>query len=269
MSMVFASSQTITSYRINLIKVVTLAVCLSLWEILSRSGLFYAGIMPSIVLVVKALGSELTDRSFYHDLGLTMLESSVGFVFGSILAIALGIMLGISRYFRRMAMPYIVSIGATPKIIFLPIIFLIFGIGIESKMAKGAMSAFFPVVLSTTSGFLLIPPVILRVGESFALSRWQMATKIYFPAMAVPLMTGLRLGIAVSTIGVLAAEITYANAGLGYRLINSAEQYKIPQMYATMILIFVVAGTINWVMTRILAATSRHQRSQASLSALG
>lgn len=265
----FASSQNVTTYRINMIKVVTLVLCLSLWEMMSRSGIFYAGIMPSIILIVQAVWSELTDKSFYYDLGLTMLESSVGFVFGSILAIALGITLGISKYFRRMSMPYIVAIGATPKIIFLPIIFLIFGIGIESKMAKGAMSAFFPVVLSTTSGFLLIPPVILRVGESFALTRWQMATKIYFPAMAVPLMTGLRLGIAVSTIGVLAAEITYANAGLGYRLINSAEQYRIPQMYATMILIFVVAGTINWIMTRILAYTSRHEKNRKTLSALG
>src|SRR6185295_12599708 len=182
--------------RVFWIKLLTILVLIGLWEGLSRSGLFYKGVLPSTWVVVQAIAGELADSSFYHDLGITMLASSVGFVASAIIALLFAVVLGTNSYMRKMIEPYIIAIGGTPKIIFLPILFLIFGLGIESKIAKGAMSAFFPVVLSTTSGFLEIPTVLLRVGKGFNLSRWQMASKIYLPAMSSRLLTGLRLGMA-------------------------------------------------------------------------
>jgi ABC-type nitrate/sulfonate/bicarbonate transport system permease component len=218
--------------RVFWIKLLTILVLMGLWEGLSRSGLFYKGVLPSTWMVVQAIAGELADSGFYHDLGITMLETSVGFVAGAIIALLFALALGTNAYIRKMIEPYIIAIGGTPKIIFLPILFLIFGLGIESKMAKAALSAFFPIVLSATSGIAQIPLVLLRVGWGFDLSRWQMLTKIYLPAVTNPLLTGLRLGVAMAIIGVLSAEISYATAGLGYRLIRNADQFKISSVYA-------------------------------------
>ena len=74
---------------------------------------------------------EVADNGFYRDLGITMLETIVGFVCGAIIGVACAIGLGASSYARKMIEPYIIAIGGTPKIIFLPIIFLIFGLGME------------------------------------------------------------------------------------------------------------------------------------------
>jgi ABC-type nitrate/sulfonate/bicarbonate transport system permease component len=191
-----------------------------------------------------------------------MLETSVGFVAGAIIALLFALVLGTNAYIRKMIEPYIIAIGGTPKIIFLPILFLIFGLGIESKMAKAALSAFFPIVLSVTSGIVQIPPVLLRVGRGFDLSRWQMLTKIYLPAVTNSLLTGLQLGIAMAIIGVLSAEISYANAGLGYRLIRDADQFKISSVYAIIILIFTVSATINFAIIRLQQRLNRHERSR-------
>lgn len=245
--------------RIVWIKVLTILVLLCAWEALSRSGLFYKGVLPSTWLVVQAIYFEVSDASFYQDLGVTALETSVGFVVGSLIAILLAVVLGTNSYVRKMVEPYIVAIGGTPKIIFLPILFLIFGLGTESKMAKAALSAFFPVVLAVTSGIVEIPPVLLRVGRSFDVSRWQMVVKIYLPAVTNPLLTGLRLGIAMAIIGVLAAEISYANAGLGFRLIRDADQFKIPSVYAITILIFAASATINFAITKLQERLNRHE----------
>jgi ABC-type nitrate/sulfonate/bicarbonate transport system permease component len=244
------------------IKLLTILVLIGLWEGLSRSGLFYKGVLPSTWMVVQAIAGELADSSFYHDLGVTMLETSVGFVAGAIIALAFALVLGTNPYIRKMIEPYIIAIGGTPKIIFLPILFLVFGLGIESKMAKAALSAFFPIVLSTTNGIVQIPPVLLRVGWGFDLSRWQMLTKIYLPAVTNPLLTGLQLGAAMAIIGVLSAEISYANAGLGYRLIRNADQFKIPSVYALIVLIFAVSAIINFAMTRLQQGLSRRERSR-------
>jgi ABC-type nitrate/sulfonate/bicarbonate transport system permease component len=246
------------------IQLLTILLLIGLWEGLSRSGLFYKGVLPSTWMVVQAIAGELADSSFYRDLGVTLLETSVGFVASAIIALLFALVLGTNPYIRKMIEPYIIAIGGTPKIIFLPILFLIFGLGIESKMAKAALSAFFPIVLSATSGIVQIPPVLLRVGSGFDLSRWQMLTKIYLPAVTNPLLTGLRLGVAMAIIGVLSAEISYANAGLGYRLIRDADQFKIPSVYALIILIFAVSATINSAMTRLQQSLNRHERSRSA-----
>jgi len=248
--------------RVFWIKLLTILAVIGLWEGLSRSGLFYRGVLPSTWIVVQAIAEELADSSFYRDLGITMLETSVGFVAGAIIALLFALLLGTKTYMRKMIEPYIIAIGGTPKIIFLPILFLIFGLGIESKMAKAALSAFFPIVLSVTNGIVQIPPVLLRVGRGFDLSRWQMLTKIYLPAVTNPLLTGLQLGVAMAIIGVLSAEISYANAGLGYRLIRNADQFKIPSVYALIILIFAVSATINFAMARLQQRLNRHERSR-------
>ena len=248
--------------RVFWIKLLTILVLIGLWEGLSRSGLFYKGVLPSTWMVVEAIADELADSSFYRDLGITMLETSVGFVAGAVIALLFALVLGTNAYVRRMIEPYIIAIGGTPKIIFLPILFLIFGLGIESKMAKAALSAFFPIVLSATNGIVQIPPVLLRVGWGFDLSRWQMLTKIYLPAVTNPLLTGLQLGAAMAIIGVLSAEISYANAGLGYRLIRDADQFKIPSVYALIVLIFAVSATINFAMTRLQQGLSQRKRSR-------
>lgn len=248
--------------RVFWIKLLTILVLIGLWEGLSRSGLFYTGVLPSAWMVVQAIADELADSGFYYDLGITMLEASVGFVAGAIIALLFAVVLGTNSYIRKMIEPYIIAIGGTPKIIFLPILFLVFGLGIESKMAKAAVSAFFPIVLSATSGIVQIPPVMLRVGRSFDLSRWQMLTKIYLPAVTNPLLTGLRLGVAMAIIGVLSAEISYANAGLGYRLIRDADQFRISSLYAVIVLIFTVSATINFGIIRLQQQLNRHERSR-------
>ena len=201
----------------NQVRLLTVMVCVALWEALARTGWFYRGVIPSTASV----------------------------------AVALGILFGARRFLWRCAAPYVNAIGSTPKIVFLPILFLLFGVGIESKMAKGALSAFFPVVVSTTAGMLAINPVWLRVGASFRLTRWQTITKIYLPAMVRPVVTGMRLGLGVGIIGVLVAEIKYSNGGLGYLAIQYYTQFDIPRMYAMLVIIFALAVLANWGMTRL------------------
>jgi ABC-type nitrate/sulfonate/bicarbonate transport system permease component len=237
---------------VNTIRISTIIVLIVLWEVLAavgRSGLLYKDVVPSSIHIMLAIVYEIFDPAFYHHLGITLAEHVVGFIVGSSIAISVGIAMGANPFFRKMLEPYLNGIGSTPKIIFLPILFLLFGTGIESKMAKGALSAFFPVVFSTTLGMVLINPVLLRVGQTFSLSRGQMVAKIYMPAMVNPIITGLRLGMAIAVIGILVAEIKFSNGGLGYRIAEYYDQFAIASMYALIIIIFALAAAANVGMT--------------------
>lgn len=238
----------ITVGQVRLLTVIVVWAC---WEALAASGLFYRDVIPSSFKVFPAIWGEISDGEFYHHLGITFAEVVVGFILGAAAGILTGIAMGANPFLRAALSPYLNAIGSTPKIIFLPIIFLMFGVGIESKMVKGALSGFFPTVFSTALGMVLINPVLLRVGRSFNLNTWQTITKIYIPAMVNPVIVGLRLGMGVVIIGILVAEIKFSAGGLGFRLIEYYEQFRIAPMYAMLIIIFVLAAVANYGMTRL------------------
>ena len=244
--------------RIRLLTLVGLVAAWEAFATLGSVGVFYEDVIPHIWTIAVAIVEELVSASFYRDLGITFAEHIVGFVAGSLIAIAIGIWMGSSKMLRGALEPYLNAIGSTPKIVFLPILFLMFGTGIESKMAKGALSAFFPVVFTTTLGMLLINPVLIRVGRSFNLNAWQMIAKIYMPAMLNPIITGLRLGVAITVIGVLVAELKFADGGLGYRLGVYYEQFSIAPMYAIILIIFALAAVANSGMTELQNRVNRH-----------
>ena len=96
-----------------------------------------------------------------------------------------------------------------------------FGVGAGSKIAMGAVSCFFPIALNVAAGMRQIDQVLIRVGKSFRANPWQMATKIYLPAMRHPIINGVRLGLGVAIIGTLLAETKLSNRGVGFLVIQA------------------------------------------------
>jgi ABC-type nitrate/sulfonate/bicarbonate transport system permease component len=126
-----------------------------------------------------------------------------------------------------------------------------FGVGSGSKVAMGAISCFFPIALSTAAGMRQIDKVLIRVGQSFRANSWQMATKIYMPAMRHPIINGVRLGLGVAIIGTLLAETKLSNKGLGFLVIQAYALFDMPRMYAMLMVLFVVAIGANALVGRL------------------
>jgi ABC-type nitrate/sulfonate/bicarbonate transport system permease component len=226
------------------------------WETLAASGLLFRDVVPSGVRVVAALGKLLGSPSFYANLGVTAAEVAAALAIGGTAGMAVGLALGASRFLSRAFEPYLNYLGPTPKIIFFPVMIMWFGVGPPSKVAMGALSCFFPVALSAAAGIREIDKVLLRVGRSFRATPWQMVTKIYLPAIRVPLLNGFRLGFGVAVIGSLLAETKLSNQGLGYLIIQSYQRFNMPEMYAILIVVFMLAIAIN---TGIGRLTHRHR----------
>jgi ABC-type nitrate/sulfonate/bicarbonate transport system permease component len=246
------------------IQIATVLGVWAVWEALARSGLFYRDIVPSSLKVFAALYTHLAEAEFYHHLWTTTYEVLTGFTIGSLAGIGLGILFGVRRFLGRVMDGYILALAPAPKVVFLPILMVVFGIGVGSKIAMAAMSAFFPVVLSTVAGMLLINPTFIKVGKSFNAGPWQMVTKVYLPSLVLPVITGLRLGLGVAIIGTLIAEIKLSNAGLGFLAIQYYEMFRIPEMYAVIIVIFALAMGANAIMTKVNDRLGRRGMPNAS-----
>lgn len=252
---------------VTLYRIIAIIVMLVLWEAAGASGLFFRGVLPSTLLITKAFFRLLGDAGFWHDFGVTLLEILTGFGIGSFLGTIAGLMLGMNRYAGRVMEPVVEYLAATPKIVFLPILLILFGIGVGSKISLGAISCFFPMALSLASGVRTIPAMYLRVGESLNLSLARRIRMIYAPALIPPLSTGLRLGFGIATVGCLLSEIKLSNAGLGHAAMIAYSRFDIPTMLAMLLVIFIIAGLGNFIIGRLLRLPGPTNRRVTKLPA--
>jgi ABC-type nitrate/sulfonate/bicarbonate transport system permease component len=230
------------------IRILTLVVILAIWEAVAWSGLLYQDVVPSLLKIAVAFFNLFLDKETYRHFAVSAWEIGAGLTIGYILGVLFGLVAGTRRFFGAAVAPYVDGIATAPKIVFLPIVMLLVGTGMNSKLALGALSAFFPVAINMAASVRQVPPIFVRVGRSFRLSRWQMATRIYLPALRPSLITSLRLGFGLAVVGVLLAEIKLSNAGLGFLANEHYSHYRVPDLYAVLVLVFLVAVGLNSLM---------------------
>lgn len=236
---------------VTLLRIALIVGLLAIWQAVAESGLLYRDVVPSLPAIAGALFDTLAKPSFYFHLYTTGYEIAFAMLFGGVSGLVVGLLLGGSRLLSKAYEVYLYYLGSCPKIIFFPLMILWFGIGPGSKTAMGALSCFFPIALNTAGGMRDIDAVLIRVGRSFRANTWQMVTKIYLPAMRYPVVNGVRLGLGVALIGTLLAETKLSNRGMGFLVIQAYDFFRMPEMYALLIILFAIAIGANALIGRL------------------
>ena len=236
---------------VGLLRIAIILAVVVIWEAMSRSGLLYRDVVPSLVSIGQALFALLVSPSYYFHLAVTAGEIAAAVAIGGGLGLVVGIVLGSNRFLSQAYESLLYYLGPTPKIIFFPIMIMWFGVDSPSKVALCVLSCFFPVALSFVAGMRQIDKVLVRVGRSFRANTWQMLTKIYLPAMRHPVINGIRLGFGVGLIGTLLAETKLSNKGIGFLIINAYTTFDMPRMYAMLIVLFALAIIVNALIGRL------------------
>src|SRR5215218_10273384 len=240
-----------TLSRVTLLRIAIIVAILTIWEATAASGLLFRDVVPSLLVIGRAVANLLVENDFYWHLGVTAGEVGTGLAIGGLAGLVVGIALGANRFLSQAFESYLYYLGPTPKIIFFPVMIMWFGVGPGSKVAMGAISCFFPVALNVAGGMREIDKVLIKVGRSFRANTWQMITKIYLPAMRHPLINGVRLGLGVALIGTLLAETKLSNRGLGFLVIQAYSLFNMPQMYSLLIILFVISIGANALIGRL------------------
>ncbi len=237
-----------------MVRLAIIATVLIAWEALAASGLLYRDVVPSFVRISDAVWNVIVSPAFYSNLAVTALEVGIGLAFGGTAGLLVGLAIGSSPFLAKAYEPFLYWLAPTPKIIFFPVMIMLFGVGWESKSAMAVLSCFFPIALSVAAGMRGIDRVLIRVGRSFRANAWQMVTKVYLPAMRAPIINGVRLGFGVAVIGTLLAETKLSNQGLGFMVIQAYSLFNMPMMYALLIIVFAIAIASNAVLAWLAGA---------------
>ncbi len=236
---------------VTLLRIALIVGVLAIWQAVAASGLLYRDVVPSLIAIGRAMIETLGNATFYFNLYTTVYEIALAMLIGGLSGLIVGLLLGGSPLLSKSYEVYLYYLGPCPKIIFFPLMMLWFGIGPGSKTAMGAISCFFPIALNVAGGMREIDKVFIRVGQSFRANTWQMVTKVYLPAMRYPVVNGIRLGLGVALIGTLLAETKLSNRGVGFLVIQAYNFFRMPEMYALLIILFVIAIGANALIGRL------------------
>ena len=163
-----------------------------------------------------------------------------GYLLSALLGIVLGSVVGMFRTAREMILPVVTVIRQIPIIAWVPLIILWFGIGEESKVVIIVLAAFFPILVNTESGIEETPEGFLEVARLYKLNPWETFTKVYLPHALPQMLVGLKLGLGVSWMAVVAAELIAATSGIGYRMADARSLMRADVVIVCMIVIGIV-----------------------------
>lgn len=184
--------------------------------------------------------------------------SNLGVTFGSLLlalVIALGggaivgVLLGSIRLLRNTLLPIMSSIYAVPLVIVYPVFTAWAGIGVESKILFGGLYGFFPMLLATAAGIRTVDSRYMLAARSMGATRIQMIVHVMLPAALPSVISGVRIGSAMTAIGVVVAEMMAATAGIGFLITQNRTMFNTAEVYFGVLLVVLLAGTIDWLVS--------------------
>ena len=177
-------------------------------------------------------------RETLHAVVLALLLSLFG-------GLALGVALGGYRLAGEVAEPILVAVYSLPKITLYPVVLLFFGLGLQAKVAFGALHGIIPVTIFAMNAVRNVRPVYLRSARAMRLTPWQTATRVLIPATVPEIVTGFRIGFALTMLGVLIGELFASQRGLGFLLLRAMERNDVPTILALAVLLFTFATVIS------------------------
>src|SRR5579875_75210 len=195
--------------------IVTLLALVGLWQAGSAAGLIPGLFLPSPAAVGRALWNLGRSGELWQHLSASLWRLAVGWSLGTVTGIALGLAVGLSTLARSPGMAVVSALFPIPKIALVPLFIIWFGIGEGSKIVTLAFGVFFPTVINTAAGVDGVPRNLIRMAQSFGLSRWSILRKIVLPGALPAILSGFRITTSTAIVLLVAAEMIGAERGIG------------------------------------------------------
>jgi ABC-type nitrate/sulfonate/bicarbonate transport system permease component len=227
---------------------------LTVWEIVSRTGLVYEPSLPPPSTIASALATDIQQSSLWLSIWQTVEAWLVGMAIVVALALPFGALIGLSKVLSRASLVTLEFIRAIPAIAALPILVLMYGIGLKLTIVLIVIGALWPLLIQTMYGVQDVDPIARETARVYGLGRFRIFRLVVAPSAAPYVATGLRLSGVTGMILAVAATLLIGGKGLGAAIAEAQQTGQIPQMYDRIFM----AGLLGVVVTLVLRAVERH-----------
>jgi ABC-type nitrate/sulfonate/bicarbonate transport system permease component len=220
--------------------------------------------LPAPSAIVEYLLRMIADGSMGFNLGVTLLRIFAGFAVAAVAGVLVGVVMGMSRIAARVADPWIAALYPLPKISLIPLLIIWLGTGETYKIVISAVSAFFPIVISAYSGIRQADQGLIKAAKDLGANRRQVQMKVVIPAAIPSIFAGLHLGMGVTIILVVAAEMIGGSgeSGMGYLLIHAGQVMETEKVFASLVVLAVMGALVikaqQWIDRRVAPWTALH-----------
>jgi NitT/TauT family transport system permease protein len=216
-----------------------------LLEFLCRFGIIDRLTMIAPSEMVVALGQIIASGRFDQDILFTALNIAAA----AALAIVLGFFAGAALHavprLRRTIVPMLSAYYAVPTFVFYPLLIVAFGVGRTALIVMGAMFGIVAMIVNTILGLDHVPPAAARAGKLMRMDPIRQLLLIRLPSAAPHLVTGVKLAVSYSVIGIVAGEFILATAGLGKRISFAYDNFDNNSMYGLLLLLLIGVLIVN------------------------
>lgn len=218
-----------------------LVAFIAIWEAIYLLGIFPTVSLPSPLQVAQSLVDLITEGTLIYSTGVTLLRLFTAFIISIIIGVGVGLVMVKFTYFGKTMNSFAVGLQSFPSIAWVPFAILLIGLNDSGILFVVIMSSVFSIMISTYSGIRNIPPIYLRSAANMGARGLSLFRHVMLPAATPSLIIGVRQAWSFAWHAVVGAEMLITTlVGLGYILSVGREFSNMPQIIATMIVIFII-----------------------------
>jgi len=226
-------------YRSIILKLMSAVIVFSAWEIAGRVPISYS--FPTFLESMAALAVITLDGSIFVAYAETLKPLVTGIAISGVLGVGIGLWVGLSEKFEWLFAPIFIVMQAAPLAALIPLVVMIYGIGLTSKVFVVCIMAMPVIVLNTASAVRNTPVSLKEMARSFLANDHEVLLKVIIPAASPIIFSGLRLGVSAGFIGAILSELKITPTGVGDIITFSRSIADYPTMYAAIFSIILLA----------------------------
>ncbi len=233
--------------------IVSLIILSAIWQLIFTVSEYDSALFPSPLQSFQALAEMISDDILILHIKASIYRFAIGYISSVIAAVLLGLILGRLPKVFQYVNPALQLFRPISPMAWMPFIVLWFGIGDIPAIVIIFIAAFFPVLLSTVSAVGGIDPIYLKVSENFGIRQPQIMWKVIFPAAFPQIANGIHLALGTAWVFLVAGEMTGAQSGLGYLVIDARNNLRADILFADIIVI----GLIGLILDSLLKTAEK------------
>ncbi|MEG1008600.1 MAG: ABC transporter permease [Clostridia bacterium] len=221
---------------------IVLSIIIS-WELLAYFNIIDSFITSTPSRVVATL-INLSNNGLLSHVGVTCIETIIGFVSGTVIGIIVAIMLWWSNFLAKVMDPFLVVLNSLPKIALGPIIIIWVGAGMPAIIVMALCISLIVTIIQILNGFLDTDKEKIKMAKTFNASKLQILLKIVIPANISTVISSLKINIGLSLVGVISGEFLVSKAGLGYLIVYGGQVFQLDLVMASVIILGIMAALL-------------------------
>jgi NitT/TauT family transport system permease protein len=215
---------------------------LAIWEAAARFKLIDAFITSQPSRVVRTLTNLYNEGKLFYHIGITCLETVIGFVAGTLFGTVIAVVLWWSDFLAKVSEPYLVILNSLPKIALGPIFIVWIGAGPSAIIVMALAISLIVTILEVSNGFISVDKEKIKLVKTFGAAKAQVLTKVVLPSSLPTIINALKINVGLSWVGVIVGEFLVSRAGLGYLIVYGGQVFQLDLVMTSVIILAVAAA---------------------------